>query len=188
MKNIFIISIGLLAIVITGIMGLFLLENPQMTENKFLMISETEILSKGSGFDLSEDTFTEEDLVNLQEREKTLKKIISDPNSSQEESELAGKNYSKMQVRLQNPFQTGVPYEVAQKLYEKMLLRENLLENRDKYSGEYPESSLAWYKSDLHQAIIISIKDEFFTLPLIEKYDAFVREFLGNEINILYRK
>ena len=151
-------------------------------------ISENAILSNGIGFDLPKDDFSQEDLKKLQQRELELRKIFENPNSSYEESESAINEFNNMQLRLQNPFQTGVPYELAKILEEKKELLGYVVDRHHYYEGEFPLASGGIDRSDRYQAIIIGIKSEHLTLENMEKFDNFVREVLGEEVNILYKR
>ena len=151
-----------------------------------ITVSKNEMLSKGVGFDLSEDVFTREDLKELQEREKTLQKIADNPKSSYEESSAARKEIIAMQDRLQNPFQTGVPYHLIKILKEKhevFLSHHSDLIGVVWWTGSSPHDI-----SHAHHAQRIGIDSDHFTLSELEYQDKKIREYLGNEMNILYKK
>ena len=150
------------------------------------VVSKNEVLSKGVGFDFPKDTFTLEDLKDLQEREKILQKIADNPKSSNEESSAARKEINKMQDRLQNPFQTGVPYHLVKILKEKhevFLSHYSDLRGEVRWTGSSPHDI-----SHTHHALRIGIDPDHFTLSELEHQDKKIREYLGNEMNILYKK
>ena len=149
-------------------------------------ISKNEILSKGIGFELPEDTFTLEDLKELEQKEKDLKEIQNDPDSSYEEKEKAGREIHDMQDRLQNPFQTGVPYHLVKILQEKYFILEEHISDLSGY--------VWWTRSSpndishTHHALRIGIDSDHFTLSELKHQDKKIREYLGNEMNIIYKK
>ena len=149
-------------------------------------VSKNEILSKGTGFDLPEDTFTREDLKDLQERERTLQKIADNPKSSYDESSAASKEIIAMQDRLQNPFQTGVPYHLVKTLKEK---HEVFLSHRSDLRGEvWWTGSSPHDISHAHHALRMGVDPDYFTLSELEYQDKKIREYLGDRMNILYKK
>jgi len=154
-------------------------------EIKIKEISKNSILSKGAGFDLPEDMFTVDDYQNLRQEEQELKKIIATQNISSEEREKIIEDINSMQERLWYPYQTGVPYELVQVLKEK---------NEIIMSGWVDLQETGVYIIDTgddisheHQALIVGIHPDSFTLEQIEKLDPHLREKIGNEMNILYK-
>ena len=151
-----------------------------------ITVSKNGVLSKGTGFDLPEDTFTLEDLKELEQKEKELRKIQNDPNRSYKEKEKAGREIHNMQDRLQNPFQTGVPYHLVKILQEKyFIFEEHFFNVRGEvwWTGSSPNDI-----SHTNQALRIGIASDHFTLSELEYQDKKIREYLGNEMNILYKK
>jgi len=155
-------------------------------EIKINQISKNSILSKGAGFDFPEDMFTVADYQNLRQEEQELKKIIATQNISSEEREKIIENINSMQERLWYPYQTGVPYELVQVLKEK---------NEIVMSGWVDLQETGAYITDTgddisheHQALIVGVHPDSFTPQQIEKLDKELREKIGNEMNILYKK
>jgi hypothetical protein len=155
-------------------------------EIKIKEISKNSILSKGIGFDLPEDMFTHEDYQNLRQKENELKKIIATQNISMEEREKIVEEINSMQERLWYPFQTGVPYQLVQILKEKneilMFDWVEFLETRVHITDTGDDISHE------HQALIVGVHPDSFTSQQIEKLDKELREKMGNEMNILYKK
>jgi len=155
-------------------------------EAVLIEISKNEVLSRGIGFDLPEDIFTREDLKKLEQKEIELGKITDNPDTPHDESRQAGKEITAMQDRLQNPFQTGVPYHLVKILKEKhavFLLHYSDLRGKVWWTGSSPNDI-----SHVHHALRIGIDPDHFTLSELEYQDKKIREYLGDEMNILYKK
>lgn len=168
-------------LVISSVIGVFVLDSDRV---EIQQISKNEILSKGIGFDLPEDTFTQEDLKQLQQREKELNKIADNPNTLEEKRRQIHLEIQEMQVRLQYPFQTGVSYHLVLFMQEKYRIFE---EHRSDLKGE---ASVTYSSptdiSHVHHALRIGIHPDSFTLSELKSQDKKIREYLGDEINILY--
>lgn len=149
-----------------------------------ITVSNNEILSLGVGFDLPEDDFTREDLEQLEKREKELRKIRDDPNTLYEQRQLLSSEISKMQDRLQYPFQTGVPYPLVKEIKERYAVLEMNLDDAKKHVRFSVLNSNAI--SSEHHALRVGIHPQSFGISELEFQDKKIREYLGSEMNILY--
>ncbi len=180
MKTGILIIIGI-SIVLLGI-SVSVLGSDRVTLQE---ISKNEILSTGTGFDLPEDTSMQEDLRKLEQKEKELKKIADDPDTLDEERRQIHQDIDNMQDRLQYPFQTGVPCPLVKVIQEKYdMFKEHRSDLKADlwvtYSG--PNNIL-----HVHHVLKMGIYPDHFTLTELEHQDKKIREYLGNEMNILYQ-
>jgi hypothetical protein len=180
MKTRLLIIIGIVSVILFGI-GTLVLDSDKVTLQE---ISKSKVLSKGMGFDLAEDVFTQEDLRKLEQKEQELRKIADDPDTLEEKRRQIHLEIQEMQNRLQYPFQTGVPYPLVKMLQEKYSI---FKEHRSDLKG------VIWVTlsgpnniSHIHHALILGIHPDHFTLSELEYQDKKIREYLGNEMNILY--
>ncbi|MCH9657443.1 hypothetical protein K0U27_01895 [archaeon] len=159
-------------------------KNTDPDKIEILQISKNKILSKGTGFDLPEDTFTQEDLKQLQQKEKELNTIADDPGTLEEKRRQIHLEIQEMQNRLQYPFQTGVPYPLVIMLQEKYSI---FKEHRPDLKGVIGVTLSGPNEiSHVHHALRLGIHPDHFTLSELESQDKKIREYLGNEMNILY--
>lgn len=159
-------------------------ENDLELKPELRTISKNEILSKGIGLDLPEDTFTQEDLKQLQQKEKELNKIANNSETLEEKRRQIHLEIQEMQVRLQYPFQTGVPYHLILFMQEKyQIFQEHHSELKDEISVTHSSPTDI---SHVHHALRIGIHPDSFTLSELESQDKKIRKYLGDEMNILY--
>lgn len=147
-------------------------------------LSKNKILSKGTGFDLPEDTFTQEDLKQLQQKETDLRKIAASPETLDEQRRQIHLEINEMQDRLQYPFQNGMPYLLVKAIKEKFVILENNFDDirKDVHFSRLSSNQI----SSEHHALRIGLHPDSFTLSEIEYQDEKIREYLGDEMNILY--
>lgn len=154
------------------------------SEPELQQISKNKILSKGTGFDLPEDTFTHEDLEQLQQREIELRKIRDNPDTPNEQRQSVSNEIRQMQDRLQYPFQTGVPYHLVKEIKERYAVLETNLDDAKKYVRFSVLNSNAI--SSEHHALMVGIHPQSFGMSELEFQDKKIREYLGSKMNILY--
>ena len=163
-----------------------LVERGWADETLVQQVSKNTILSLGIGFDLPEDDFTREDLEQLEKKEKELRKIRDNSDTTYEQRQLASSEIRQMQDRLQYPFQTGVPYHLVKEIKEKYTVLEINLDDAKKYVRFSVLNSGAI--SSEHHALRVGIHPQSFGMSELEFQDKKIREYLGNEMNILYEK
>ena len=159
----------------------------QIQEDKDELILQNSVLFKGTGFDdLPTDSFTIMDLEELQAREKSLQQMFDDESVSFDKKDAIRKELLEIPDRLQNPFQTGVPYELMKILREKVTQITQILHVL--IEDEWLPITNVGGISSSDQAVIIGIDEKSFTMSNLKKYDQKIRQYLGDEINIIYKK
>ena len=172
----------LLVVSVTGY-GLW---HSQIQEDKDELILQNSVLFKGTGFDdLPTDSFTITDLEELQAREKSLQQMFDDESVSFDKKDAIRKELLEIPDRLQNPFQTGVPYELMKILREKVTQITQILHIL--IEDGLPITNVGGISSS-DQAVIIGIDEKSFTMSNLKKYDQKIRKYLEDEINIIYKK
>ncbi len=180
MKTRLLIIIGIVSVILFGI-GTLMLDSDKVTLQE---ISKSKVLSKGTGFDLPEDVFAQEDLRKLEQREQELRKIADNSDTLEEKRRQIHLEIQEMQDRLQYPFQTGVPYHLVKTLQEKYSI---FKEHRSDLKEEvWVTLSGPNNISHVHHALVLGIHPDHFTLYELEYQDEKIREYLGNEMNIIY--
>lgn len=175
------ITVFLIAFIVILSLGLtlfFMFDYSEKTK-----IIQGSIFFEGSGFEnLPPDTFTENDRKKLLEYERELLDIISNNTYSSQKRFDAQLEHETVKDRLHNPFQTGLPYEILEMLRDKEQKIEDL--QKKGLTDNLTEVNINYDK----QALVIFLSVDEFTLENIEKFDQNIRNYVGNEVNIIYKQ
>ena len=166
-------------------------------ENNILRYSP--VLFKGTGVILEKNEFTTEDFEKIQQRKADLEGLLEDRSISDLLRDDMKNERNMIQYYSQQAFDEGISFELVSVLWEKRMQVREFLSAHDR-EERFPIAcsggiSVGFHAYSLDEkyvgkptALIISVPEEHFTKPNLQKADDIIREQIGKEIDVVYNK
>ena len=167
------------------------------TEDNILRYSP--VLFKGTGVILEKNEFITEDFQKIQQRKADLERLLEDRNVSEKIRDDLKNEHDLIQYYSQQAFDEGIPFELVSVLWEKRMQVREFLSAHDR-EERFPIACSGGISVGFHAysvdekyvgkpaALIISVPEDHFTKPNLQKADSIIREQIGGEIDVVYNK